>query len=653
MIESILQSVAKYLNQQAEKSNAKLRIRSKVLYSSKSESLLQAVSRGYVPSAERKAAVWQRVSLATNCKSESLLSGIAQVITPSNRVKQSIFQRVQEQIVPTANSWLRIDRIKWAAALTTVAFIAAISPRLVVAPPISAESEILLSVINGEVTLYSNNLWSPIQKDIVIKSSASIRTMDGEATISVRDDAVVRLAPYTTLRVIDVADHIDQGSENIATFFVQEGSIWVQGLVPLSFRGTTIQSPHGQFTVHEGSVSLDVQEQSSTIAVWDRSAAVQSAGEKITVAVGERLVVGSNDALETTSIDKNEYSDPWPRNNLAKDAVHRKYIAHIQHERLSALAGTLPTSTFYPVKRLAERVDVLLTFNDEAKIKKQISQASLRLSEAAALLSEGSTEEVVQESLQEYLILLNNVVADYNDSTLSHILVSQSLSDSKAGTAAAKPSDTTYLIKQTVLLASAELQNGTLGQEEDKLTLVSDSLDSIVTEVQSGNFAVLNTQWPSVQSALDELADDGIELSPRRQEVIKMLEQIAKSVEANPDLLANVNQETVSQIAEFFPETESGTIAEVQPVYQAAPEVFLTESDLESITQLMYDNIYIYSSMRGRENQLRVEINSVQDEPEYGRILRALYQKLPAGSDLRQMVRAKIVEIQDRCYHNC
>jgi hypothetical protein len=166
----------------------------------------------------------------------------------------------------------------------------------------------------------------------------------------------------------------------------------VQSLVPRTFGAIVVAMPFGDVRMYESSVSIDLRTVAD-VAVWDRSALVDRGDDTMTIHAGDRVQLWSKNIPNVRRIPVREYLESWASQNLDRDAVHRREVAEFQRERRAVLAGILPTSPLYPVKRAAEAVDVFLTFSDAERTRKQLSYAEGRLNEAAALLREGGRRD--------------------------------------------------------------------------------------------------------------------------------------------------------------------------------------------------------------------------------------------------------------------
>ena len=175
---------------------------------------------------------------------------------------------------------------------------------------------------------------------------------------------------------------------------------------------------------------------------------------------GDRIQLWAGSVPLIRHISLSAYDDSWVSQNIGRDAVHRKDIAQQQQERKVARAGILPTSKLYAVKRAAEAVDVMLTFDVRTRVEKQIAYAGVRLDEAAALIEEGAVE-AVEAPLQEYRRTLVALAGESTDGTEAQFLLQKAVSQDSAEIAAVSVGDNNYLLKRTVLEAYSSFRDRT------------------------------------------------------------------------------------------------------------------------------------------------------------------------------------------------
>ncbi|MDD5026680.1 MAG: DUF5667 domain-containing protein, partial [Candidatus Peribacteraceae bacterium] len=356
--------------------------------------IMKDVQRVLTPSAEIKQQVWVRIlrSIDADRQVVALLDRLRGFITPSREFMQNLKYSVMPRLVPVQVVPIERRVLQWVAAFCLVLFLAQLGPQLLIAPRTVAQSEVALLPMYGEVAVSVGGLWQPVDEEIALEPGMILRTRAGEASILFRDDAVVRLDTNTTIELIDTSDRTDMHSSAEETISLVGGRVWVQGLIPSYLRSIDIKTARGFVSVFEGSVSVQ-QGEGVDVSVWDRGARVTANGTMVYLVAGERTRLEGTGPLMVKNVSEDAYENRWVMQNLERDAVHRRSIAQMQQERRAARAGILPTSSLYPVKRLAEAMDEFLTLGEEARTQKRLDHADTRLDEAAALIQEGKVEE--------------------------------------------------------------------------------------------------------------------------------------------------------------------------------------------------------------------------------------------------------------------
>ena len=463
--------------------------------------IMEGVKQSLVPSESTKMRVWARILSSIEAKeSIDILEKLKVILTPPPELSLHFKQRFsQSQVVPVP---VRHTTFKWVVTAVLMALCVKLGPQILIAPRTAALDAVILMPTRGEVTVSVGKLWQPVAKDIELEPGTLLRTHEGEASIVFRDDSVVRLAPWTTVQVHDTQDPAFDG-DSAATLTLMTGNIWVQGLIPAPIRGVRVRTDYGLVTVNEGSVSI-IEGEKVAVKIWDRRARIQRGDTDIHLVSGERTELSESENLIVKRIPNAHYEELWARQNLNRDAVHRRSIAQIQRERRAAQAGILPTSILYPAKRIAEKVDVLLTFGEGAKTQKKLEHAGSRLDEAVALLDEGDTIEV-QISLEAYRDALHAVATGSGDA-LVRALIDQSLAAEASEIAAVLPSDDTYPIKQAILEVSASIPNGSVSTADVEGVLVVDTITALINKLDEEGAIGLKSVWIDLSDHLTVLS---------------------------------------------------------------------------------------------------------------------------------------------------
>lgn len=576
--------------------------------------------------------VWSRISSQIELPQADAFTRIKIAFQPSIELKEQIKARVLASLEPVQQIAYWPLTAKWTAAFALFGILVRISPMLFIASPTVAETQALLIPTRGEVSVSIGEMWQKVEREIVLEPGMKLRTHDGEASIVLHDDGVIRLDSKTTVELQDLADRLEPASEIFPTLTLFTGQLWVQGLVPPQLRGITVATSHGHVTVNEGSVSI-AEDDFVDVDVYDRLATVQKNGEQVYLASGERTRLFEDNVLLVKKVPAKWYQYSWADQNLMRDAVHRHDIAQMQHERRIAQAGILPTSRFYAVKRFAELMDVWLTFDQEARVEKQLQVAETRLNEAAALIYNGDEADVV---LGEYRETLQAIAGGEHNGSLAEFLVQRAIAGSTAQMTAALPGDESYAIKKMVLETSAELADGSNLQENAQGTLLIDGLAAMMRSADEGRIDMVQSVWSDLHPYLLTLEDENLSLDPAMYKEAKMLLTfLASSLHVARKRGASIDPELLDDIAMYLPAPKDTSV------------VSLSEEEVMHIVMTIREKIFVYDMTKSRINQFIADIKALDGHPDQGRILRRLAVALPDGPEnFPQRVYKEIVKLR-------
>lgn len=584
-----------------------------------------------------KKTCWKAVSRKIEQpESAGLLSQVATMLSPAAGARSAVWRRVLERTTRRSifiTSLLRLLQGKWVAAFVLVALAVRLMPSVILAPRTIASSDVLLIPTGGELSVQIGDLWQRVTEEIALQPGMLLRTQDGEASIVYHDDGVIRLDRNTTVAMLDTADRVvPQTAAAIPTLELYTGRIWVQGLTPPHVQGIEIATTYGDITVHGGSVSI-AEDDTVKVAVWDRRAIIEHNDQRAVLVSGERTELWEGNVFLTKRIAAIESGTPWTVQNLARDAVHRQEIAQLQHERRIAMAGILPTSRLYPVKRVAEAVDVFLSWSDESRAQKKLQYAEARLNEATALLEQDEPQQVAL-TLDAYRQMLEAVATGTGASSVTALL-EQSLDAMSAEVAALLPGHESYVIKKAVLDARAALPDTVVGNEYIEGIVLVDGLSSLLAAAKDGEVSALQSGWIDLKSYLALLSiENGLD-----PETVKEARSILASLNTELQNLsaagAGVNAQVLREVASYVPHEAEKTVAA------------LSEEELMQIVTSIEERIFVYHMKRSRVNQFISELKALEGHPDHGRILRRLHLALPDGPEgFPERVRREVKRLQ-------
>lgn len=580
-------------------------------------SLLEGLAESVMPKKSVKNAVWSRIAPSITLPHAETLEQLRGSFNPSQHFRADLKQRILN-LQPVQAVARGPQFVKWTAAFAFFGLFVRISPLLFMASPTVAESEALLMPTRGEISVSIGGLWQTVEGELALEPGMKLRTHDGEASIILHDDGVIRLGPLTTVELNDLSDRLEPASEIFPTLTLFTGQIWVHGLVPQQLRGITVATTYGHITVHEGSVSL-AEDDIVQVEVYDRSATVHKNGERTFLTAGERTELSEGNVLLVKKIPAKWYQYAWADQNLKRDAVHRHDIAQIQHERRVSQAGILPNSPLYPVKRFAELMDVLMTFGEDTRVQKRLQLAETRLNEAAALLYDGQEADI---TLKEYKTALENIITGENDSSLAEFLVQRAIAETTAKSTAALPGDESYAIKKTVLETTATLPTVVKQGETAQGALLLDGLAVMLRSLDAGQTGMVQAVWSDLQPYIDALESTEVALDPStHKEARALLTFLASSLQTAQNRGAEIDPELMADLAAYM------------PVSDTPAQVVLTEEEVMQIVFGIKESIFLYDMTRSRVNQFIAELRALNGHPDTGRILRRLAQVLPDGPE--------------------
>lgn len=660
----------------APSSDAQDRVRARVLRRIQEPSSLALLRDALAPHPAAKRTVWSRVAATLHPQAPvGALDAVRALLTPSASAAQAVRAHVLSRL--DVRSTPRFAFLKWTSAIAVVAIALRASPLLFLAPHTEAMSRVLLTPVIAPVEISDSGLWQSLHDEVSLTAETRLRTGVGEATVTLHSYGVVRLAPHTDIVLHDTSVHPGSRAQQ-PTLTLKQGSVWVQGMVPATLPGILVQLPNGAVEVHEGSLSLSVGAQ-DVVEVWNRRASVSQGDRSLLLVSGETVLLQPSILSAVRPVAAAAAESDWVQRNLSLDAFHQREIAQLQLERRAAAAGIHPTSPLYPVKRIAEQMDVLLTIGSEAKLQKELAYAETRLNEAAAIIVERAKDESADASdaavrlagyrrtLQlvasgaqapvadagdmpaaEDADVVQSLLAEYKEGVLSAAdgalaagtgvtvaIVEREVTRNTVELASALPDDEAFLLKKTVLETNAAIAGHDVPVVDVEGQLIIDTLSALQDTVEQGDVSQVEETLAELQPYLDSIARKERTLSPEMQkEADALLSSFATRVVARSEEQGDVEPSLLTSVRTYLPRT-------IQPTQRVAS---LTEGQIDQVVAQMLERIDTYTLERSRWNQLQQEFRRIEGHPDQGRILLKLYRRLPSG--LTGYARTEIHELR-------
>ncbi len=553
-------------------------------------------------------------------------------------LKASILNRLHVRKAPWASSF-----IKWTAAFAMFVLLVRSLPLVLLAPVLQAETGVQL-VTSGDVHVTVAGIDAILSATTFLRGPMTIRTGDSQATIIFNDDGVVRLDSNTEIRLHDIGDRPHFASMR-PTLELKSGRLWALGLLPPSFTPISVGTSKGIASVNAGSISVEDDGKRVEVAAYDRGANFHSPNQDTLLVAGEQMVATAR-GLTPGKISVRQFDDPWVSVNQDMDAVHRVEITQLQQERREKSAGILPTSSLYLAKRLAEKVDIVFTFDGDSRIEKQVRQADTRLNEALTLIGEGQQDEA-QAPLNEYRQALASV-AGSGDSGAKFLLQRQ-IAEVTSSITVASASDLgdgqQQELQQTVLDLSAAIPDAVQSPDIKGYVLVDKLIELNQSLRLSQSITGALVSYESIKPELTELLKENGAHPLLKKEATALLADLEKKVKeltpqdaGNPTIIA-----MQKDLAQYLPPEEE------------KKNLLAFEAGLDAEVDAMVKRIFNigangeigFKSPRSRYNQLMNEMANmrINKDPNRGTKLRRLYRKLPEG--LAGYVKTEIKEMGD------
>jgi hypothetical protein len=503
---------------------------------------------------------------------------------------------------------------------------------MLLAPPTSAETSVYLLPAGEHVTVFIGGVWQNVTEPFVLRGPAMISTGDSEATVVLHDDGVFRLAPNTTLKIHDIADHPETKSLGPTATLVR-GQLWTLGLLPPVVEGIELETSAGILSLNAGSASIYQDASRVSVIAYDKGVTFVYEKTPIFLVSGEKVTFMNGRASSIITLPARAFADPYIADNLSQDAVHRADIAHVQQKRRAAIAGILPTSIFYPAKRMAEEVDVLFTLTHDGRTEKRLQQVNTRLSEAIALLKNGQQTEA-EVSLQTYSQSLLALASEDQDNIVKELIKKQ-LADASATLTASDdhPQLDIALVTDAMSRVGAALPDTNLRSIDIQGYVLVDKLAQINRVLlQDHDLTAAVTSYAAISPYLKDILSEGTGAHPLLQKEARSLLLSTSSLLSTTGT-GDIALRSVMEkgIAQYLPaETD---------------KILVNEDALHTEVSAMVERILVFRHPRSRYNQLLTEFRNVEAHPNRGTLLRRLKNALPLG--LGEYVNTEMKNLRD------
>lgn len=412
------------------------------------------------------------------------------------------------------------SRKVWALGSLGLLMGALFVPVMEMAPVVSASSENILDIVEGDV--YVNG--SLVSGTVTLQVGDRVETGEGSmAHIYLVDDSRVTLGPSTQVDLVTSFVDPENRAKTGVELKENKGRVWTQVLNLVS------KDSYFELTFPEGQV-LATQKASFDVEVGEGTQ-VEVARNLVDVTVnhaelsyqgvlgqGASLVV--NNTVATSLIPEDEEKDVWWTFNLAYGKSYERTLdANYKQENIDR-AVILPGNPLYGLKTFRENLQVSLAFTSDARETLLVQQAQNRLDEAQTLLARGDTDQaaqvldVYQKTVEQVSNTDNEALLAQVDETQKQVLVSSDSGDSQ-------------LLQDHLSDASATVASDLAQKSEVKMQSASQMLQQVPDLIDAGNYEeslqVLSDYQSASLSILSELQN--VPMDQRASVVSRLLDQ--------------------------------------------------------------------------------------------------------------------------------
>ena len=519
---------------------------------------LSAVRHQIIIPHTAQSTIFRRILASIVSPSEHTLRDVSATVFPSSTTQRSLRSTVLNML--GARSMTHVHGfLKWGVAFAAFLVLVRALPFVFLASPIKASLGIQL-VPESSIALNTDGFWYDTTQVQLLEHETVLKTGDDGATVIVGDDGMIRLAPFTTLFVHILHEKGDEVSYLSSSLI--EGKVWVLGLVPSFAKGIDVGTAGTLVSVKAGSVSIEaVNESRGSLLVFDRGATVRAGSHESIFVSGQRAVLENRTVSKAFPTSLRLLEDAWVLKNMQQDAVHRAEIAKQLTERLQSNAGILPTSVFYPAKRLAEQVDVFFALGKDSKNEKKLKQANTRLHEAVALLQDGHHEEA-RISMTEYQRSLVAMASDQSDNLVKSLIRQQIIDATSALPVTQNENDETIaLFTQAVSELGTSLPDVDVEPQDVEAYLLVDRLIAIRYLLAEHRYQDAIIAYENIRSYIHNIIGTTSSVSSLLQkEVQSLLASVTLVLQKIPEEQSLLVSDLRTDIGQYLPKNEDAQL---------------------------------------------------------------------------------------------
>lgn len=417
-------------------------------------------------------------------------------------------------------------------------------------------------------TVFVNDQLCNLQGLHKVSPGDVISTKDlAEATIFYENAAVVRLNSTTKAALDELSPQ---------QIHLTEGGLWLHSPGDLGRNTLKVSTAVVKAKIPQGSAGITTkgnvtQLVTSTAAVEVQIDSLQGSTRLVTVAPEKKLTVrGTTSRANIREGQLDRVSQEWVRNNRSKDREYLETVKKNTVEATLAEAGTLPGSVKDYVLKLTGTARTLLTWDQQDRLERQVSELNELFSEALVLSGKDdmTTAESTFEAYRakftslahEYSGKIRSEISDGNDDFLLGLLRNH-----LQAVAPFSPGDSQYVLKQDLERLVLDMPESA-GTSPEAQRIVADSATKKILEaheaLNEGNVALSEEVLLEASLYLEQSAASyPLALTSSN---IAVLDALAKKSAQLEPLVKEIKRKNIEQLRALMPQQQ-----EVQVVANA------------------------------------------------------------------------------------
>lgn len=423
---------------------------------------------------------------------------------------------------------------------------------------------------DAQIKSAGSNNWEIIAKDREIKPGDEIKTgSDGQISINFYNTSSSRIGPESQITIDQATIDKYNYAKTKVSLMVTLGRVWSR-IINLADREASFETGSNSTVATVRGTTIDFErtkdEQDKINAVESIVTVSLLANEgtstqpnknelrrilksiNLVQGSGATIVAGEQKEIVVQPIPVEEKNTTWFNKNQQNDRKFEEEMKNLKEAQNQEIAGILPDSSLYKIKKIAESARVALTFDPNEKQALEVSFLNRRLAEAQELINDGKAglaenvaNEFAAKTQKFYQSAAKSQISQDNLNNLDGQIHNQ-INLQEQLLANTTPDNPAYGIKSKLEQLNLEITNN----EGDKKFLQYKNLETKLKESELlKNENKNNLSEEQMKAYLEGLKTLGTQIDPELIERLKLLSETLKpTLESIPLQKLDVNTQT-------------------------------------------------------------------------------------------------------------